>query len=74
LNKHIFLESGKLVGLISTNKDVHFFLDETPVRNSEISTEVLAQISRTLNPDSHLWIACLGDMAPDNRDKNLSGN
>jgi hypothetical protein len=70
----IFTESDKLLNLISRNEDLHFFLDETPVRISGISTEILARISRTLNPDSYLWIACLGDMAPNDSDRNLSGN
>lgn len=66
LQLHIFfnLDSNKLLELTSTRRDAHFFLDETPFKSTLFTVSILEEISKTLSPESYLWVACQGDNEP----------
>ncbi len=48
-------------------------MDEVHVDDSEISSEIILEISKKIYKDSYLWIACQSDTNTDKDDKNLLG-
>ena len=60
--------------LINKNQNSHFFLDEVHLSPSQISSKVLADLSKTISTDSFLWVASQGDRPPRKSDDNFKGN
>jgi hypothetical protein len=58
---------------VNKNKDSNFFLDEVLLSQNQISSNILADISRTISNDKFLWIACQSDRLPSKNDPNLTG-
>ncbi len=69
----IFLDSKDLLQLVNKNQTSHFFLDEVHVTPNQISSKVLAEISKKIAKDKLLWIACQGDRMLNKSDPNLRG-
>ena len=66
--------SNKVLELVNKNQNSHFFLDEVHLSPSQISSKVLADLSKTISKDSFLWVASQGDRPPRKSDDNFKGN
>ncbi len=69
-----FLGATELQELVNKNQDCHFFLDEVHLAQNQISSKVLAELSKKVSPDNFLWVASQGDRPPSKTDPNFQGN
>ena len=52
---------------MNQNPDSHFFMDEVPL-GCGITAEELAEVSKQIDPDNFLWIACQSQLNPSSED------
>ncbi len=57
----------KISTVVNQNPDSHFFMDEVPL-GCGITAEELAEVSKQINPDNFLWIACQSQLNPSPED------
>ena len=63
----------QIMAVAQGDRNTHFFMDEVPFGQPGVNTEFVRELSKLVQPESLIWIACKKTKRPDASQPELRG-